>query len=187
MADPFPKIPMGDAPSGTETIVARQSGVPRRFTLTMLLPFFKGAKGDKGDTGLTGAQGVAGAKGDQGLQGPQGTAGAKGDTGTAGAQGAKGDIGPIGPNPWIDLGTVTVKETVALAVGAAVRTVRVAVPGAKKGVPVTVFPASALQAGYGLSGAVSTLDDTVDVSVTCPALGIGASYNLSVRVLAARL
>jgi hypothetical protein len=175
MADPYPKIPVGSTPDGTETVVARQGGVLRRFAFSSLQTFFKGAQGDKGDPGPQGATGAAGA------QGPQGV---KGDTG---ATGAKGDTGPVGPNPWIDLGVFAVKENILLAVGASVRSVPISVVGVKKGAPVTVVPAAALTAGFGFAGAVCTADDTVNVLVSCPALAIGASYNLSARVLVARV
>jgi hypothetical protein len=181
MAEPFPKMPLGSPPDGTGMVVARQGGVLRRFALSALLPYFKGAKGDKGDTGAQGPQGL---KGDLGAKGDQGAPGVQG---IQGVQGLKGDTGPQGPNPWIDLGVVAVKETLLLAVGASVRTVRVAVPGAKKGVPVTVFPAATLTTGFGLSGAISAVDDTIDIQVSCPPLALGQTYNLSVRVLVARI
>jgi hypothetical protein len=178
MADPFPKLPLGTSVDGTETVVARQGGVLRRFTLSMLQPFFKGAKGDTGAVGPVGSTGLQGDRGPQGLVGPVGATGPIGMTGAT---------GPQGPSPWIDMGTVTISETMALAVGASVRKVPVSCKGLVAGAPVTVFLAASMPTGFGISGAVCVANDTVEVSVTCPALALGAKYNVSARVLVARV
>jgi hypothetical protein len=187
MTDPFPKIPMGNTPDGTETVVVRQGGVLRRFAFSALLPFFKGSKGDKGDPGPQGPQGLQGPKGDTG---PQGAKGDQGPAGAAGATGAKGDTGatgPQGPNPWADIGIVTVTERMTLTIAAGARSVIVQnVAGLKKGDRVVLMPTAALPTGYLLGAAAATADGTLSVQVFCPALSIGASYSFDARVLVAR-
>lgn len=160
----YPQKPMGDPPDGTETIVARQGGVLKRFTLSMLTPLFRGAKGDPGAKGDTGIQGSTGVKGDQGATGPQ------------------------GPSPWVDLGTITVGEKMTLALGASAHVVTVKnVVGLKAGDKVSVHPLAPFPTGgYLLGAAVATADATLDIQMFCPALIIGAAYSFNARVLVAR-
>jgi hypothetical protein len=78
-----------------ETTAGKRSN-PIPFTITSLVPCFKGASGATGATGPTGASGSTGATGPAGTEGAKGAAGPTGATG-AGVTGATGPQGPAGP------------------------------------------------------------------------------------------
>lgn len=180
-----PVIPTTDKLDGTETMLVRQGGLLRRITLALLQGLMRGPQGLPGVQGDPGPRGIQGIQGIQGAQGVPGAQGIKGDTG---AQGAKGDTGPQGPNPWVDLGAVVIKETMATSIlSPSVRTVRLTGLTVKAGTPLVVAPTGAFPQGFGLAGAVSVVDNTVDVQVVCPALSLGASYTINARVLVARV
>jgi len=150
--------------------------------------------GMPGRAGPAGAQGPAGPKGDTGFQGPrgepgavgpQGTTGAKGDTGAAGQAGAAGAKGDTGAAASTLLGSITISETIAVAVGAGVRRVTITTPTAwnvKVGDALVVTPTTIPTGAYATHDAVATGPNTVAVGVTTPALALLASYSIAAQL-----
>jgi hypothetical protein len=161
----------------------------------------EGPAGPAGSPGAKGDTGPAGAKGDTGAQGPKGDAGSQGPAGAAGAPGAagaKGDTGATGAAgaSWVNLPNITVAETAVIAILAGIRKVAVACAGAVVGDPVIVFPMTSqlnggsavngTPAGYAVQDACVTAANVVTVTVTCPAIALGASYSIACKVKAFR-
>lgn len=158
----------------------------------------QGPKGDRGETGATGSIGPAGLVGPQGIQGPQGNKGDtgltgpkgdKGDIGSTGATGSTGSVGPTGatgPNPAIKLGNITVSQSATLAISAGARIVEVDAPGALATDSLVATPVADVPAGYIIHKVWSTTNNKVKVQLTAPLLAIGASYSITMRLVALR-
>jgi len=84
------------------------------------------------------------------------------------------------------LGTVTVAETATIAILAGVRKVTVAVPpayGVVTGGNYLLFPTGATPVGYALADVVATAANTLQVTVTTPAIVLGGSYSIPCRLV----
>lgn len=87
----------------------------------------------------------------------------------------------------IPLGDVNVAQTAATLTASGVRAVTVAIPGAKAGEDVLLFPVGPLPVGYVVGPtAVMTADGVASVSVIGPALALGATYSIPCRAIALR-
>jgi len=82
----------------------------------------------------------------------------------------------------VSLGDYTLSYTAVLTLAAGNRGVSIAVPSAKAGDIISVRPRAAITDGYDIGAAYCIADGTVVIIVHYPALGIGASFNLPVRV-----
>lgn len=120
----------------------------------------------------------AGAKGDDAFQ----VAVAAGFGGTraqwlASLQGAPGAT---------TLGTITVAETIAVAIGSGVRRVTLTTPaawGVVAGQNLIAFPASVPASTYAVHDVIATAANTISVAVSTPALAVLASYSISCRLV----
>ncbi|QRI46366.1 putative tail fiber protein [Xanthomonas phage X2] len=86
----------------------------------------------------------------------------------------------------IDLGTVTVTYTASTALVAGARSIAVACTGAQVGDAIFVAATNAIPDGYAVGAAQCLVADTIRVSVIYPALSIGNSFSISLRVFALR-
>lgn len=157
-----------------------------------------GRNGVDGAPGATGPSGLQGVPGPQGEVGPTGPIGPKGDTGAKGDKGDKGDrgdfgpvgaIGPTGPQgpagtPGNTLiGAATISETMLLALSAGVRSLSVAVPGVVPGGNYVLFRTATGTANVGILDTACFTAGTLEVRLQVPALAIGASYSIPVRIV----
>ena len=82
----------------------------------------------------------------------------------------------------IPLGNFMLSYTAPLGLIAGNRPVDIAVPGVKAGDVVTCRPTSAIAIGYDIGSAYCVNDGTVSVIVHYPALTLGQTFNLNVRI-----
>lgn len=160
-----------------------------------------GTQGQKGEAGATGAQGPQGAAGVAGAVGPQGTTGSqgpKGDVGPAGATGANGATGATGAtgpagatglagkDASTVLGTITIGETILLAITlAGIRRVQITTPTAWAVLPgqsLMAIPTAAVPAGYAVHDVIVTADNKLSIAVSVPALALGAVYSIPCKL-----
>lgn len=195
-----PPVP---GPAGTNGASAFQLAVINGYTgsVTEWLDSLRGPQGAKGDS-ITGPAGPQGPKGDSvaGPQGIQGVKGEKGDTvvGPAGPQGLS-ITGPAGPSGKVALGLFTFKHTALIALGAGIRSLALT-PSTNglsaadiatlnkivAGDDLLAFPVSALPATYAIHNVVATGAGNITIYYTGPALAIGASFNIPIRLVALR-
>lgn len=81
------------------------------------------------------------------------------------------------------LGQFTIAENILIALSSGVRKVNVSVPGTVVGGNYQVFAVNSTPTGYAILDAVCTAAGTLQVSLMLPALAIGASYSIPVRVV----
>lgn len=86
----------------------------------------------------------------------------------------------------IDLGTVSLTYTAGLALGAGARSVAVNCSGAQVGDAVFVAATAAIPDGYAVAAAQCLAADVIRVSVVHPALALGASFTIPLRVFVLR-
>jgi hypothetical protein len=86
----------------------------------------------------------------------------------------------------LDLGSVTITYSAALAVGAGARSLTVACVGAQPGDAVFVAATAAIPDGYAVGAAQCLVADTIRVSVVHPALALGANFSIPLRVFVLR-
>lgn len=86
----------------------------------------------------------------------------------------------------IDLGTVSLTYSAALAIGAGARSVAVNCTGARVGDATFVAATGAIPDGYAVGAAQCLVADVIRVSVVHPALVLGASFTIPLRVFALR-
>lgn len=86
----------------------------------------------------------------------------------------------------VDLGSVSLTYTAALALGAGARSVAVNCTGAQVGDAVFVAATGAVPDGYAVGAAQCLVADVIRVSVIHPALVLGASFTIPLRVFALR-
>jgi len=175
-----------------------------------------GLQGVQGIAGPQGATGAVGPQGPIGLTGPQGPTGAKGDSGNTGAQGIQGPVGATGPSGIVTLTTtgtsgvatysagtlnipnytatglsvvalpnVTVGETALITLTAGFRTVTVTCAGVLTGDRIQINPTNSV-AGFSIGQAVASANNTLQVQVYAPLLGIGTNYSFTCKVAALR-
>jgi hypothetical protein len=150
-----------------------------------------GAKGDAGVAGLPGKDGAAGPQGPKGetgaagasVTGPAGPAGPMGLPGQQGAQGPQGPQGPVGPKAAQLVCNTTIAETIGLAVNLAGIRERAGVScaGVTSSDILAVYPTT-VPTGYAVHHAVPTAANTMKVTLSVPALAIGASYSIPAAV-----
>lgn len=137
----------------------------------------QGERGPQGETGATGAIGPRGPQGETGVAGPTGL------TGGVGPQGATGPAGPAGTPGATQVGTATIAQNALIAITAGVRRVDVPVAGTVVGANYLAFPTSVPPAGYGIMDVICTTAGTLSISLIAPALALGASYSIPVRIV----
>lgn len=86
----------------------------------------------------------------------------------------------------IDLGAVSLTYTAGLALGAGARSVAVNCPGAMVGDAVFVAATAAIPDGYAVAAAQCLVADVIRVCVVHPALAVGASFTIPLRVFVLR-
>lgn len=106
--------------------------------------------------------------------------------GLAGNEAAQAMVAANGKAVRVDLGTVTVTYSAVLALGAGARSVTVACPGAHVGDAVFVAATGAIPDGYAVGAAQCLVVDVIRVSIVHPALVLGASFSIPLRVFALR-
>lgn len=86
----------------------------------------------------------------------------------------------------VDLGAVSLTYSAVLALGAGARSVAVNCTGAQVGDAIFVAPTGAVPDGYAVGAAQCLVADVIRVSVVHPALVLGASFTIPLRVFALR-
>lgn len=86
----------------------------------------------------------------------------------------------------IDLGTVSLTYSAVLAIGAGARSITVNCTGARVGDAIFVAATGAIPDGYAVGAAQCLVADVIRVSVVHPALVLGASFTIPLRVFALR-
>lgn len=86
----------------------------------------------------------------------------------------------------IDLGAVTITYSAVLALGAGARSIPVNCTGARVGDAIFVAATGAIPDGYAVGAAQCLVADVIRVSVVHPALVLGASFSIPLRVFALR-
>lgn len=81
------------------------------------------------------------------------------------------------------ISNVTIGETAVVAILAGVRKVTLNVTGVTTGSNYLLFPISATPAGYALADVVATAANTLQVTITVPAIVIGGSYSIPCRLV----
>lgn len=95
--------------------------------------------------------------------------------------------GPRGASALVNLPNVTLTQNAAIAISAGIRTVTVTgVTGVLAGDALLLLPITDLPAGYAIHNAWSTVNNQVKVTLTAPLLAIGASYSITMRLVALR-
>lgn len=86
----------------------------------------------------------------------------------------------------VDLGSVSLTYSATLAIGAGARSVAVNCAGAQVGDAIFVAPTGAVPDGYAVGAAQCLVADVIRISVVHPALVLGASFTIPLRVFALR-
>lgn len=86
----------------------------------------------------------------------------------------------------VDLGSVSLTYSATLAIGAGARSVAVNCTGAQVGDAIFVAPTGAVPDGYAVGAAQCLVADVIRISVVHPALVLGASFTIPLRVFALR-
>jgi len=86
-------------------------------------------------------------------------------------------------NQVMAMPNVTIGETAVIAILAGVRKVTVSVTGVAAGSNYLLFPISATPAGYAIADVVATAANTLQVTITVPAIALGQSYSIPCRVI----
>lgn len=182
-----PQLPAASALTGEERVRVGQNDEARLATTQQIKEFVgvvtvKGEKGDKGDAGVS----IKGDKGDPGasIKGDKGDpgVGVKGDKGDPGAS-IKGDKGDPGGTL---LGSITISENIAVAIGAGVRRVTLTTPaawGVVAGQNLMAFPTSVPSTAYAVHDVIATGANTISVAVSTPALALLATYSITCRLV----
>lgn len=123
------------------------------------------AKADSADTKATNAQASAG---------------------MAGSEAAQAMVAANSKADRIDLGAVTITYSAVLAVGGGARSLVVNCTGARVGDAIFVAATGAIPDGYAVGAAQCLVADVIRVSVVHPALVLGASFSIPLRVFALR-
>lgn len=123
------------------------------------------AKADSADTKATNAQASAG---------------------MAGNEAAQAMVAANSKAVRIDLGAVTITYSAVLAVGGGARSLVVNCTGARVGDAIFVAATGAIPDGYAVGAAQCLVTDVIRVSVVHPALVLGASFSIPLRVFALR-
>lgn len=85
-----------------------------------------------------------------------------------------------------DLGSVTIVYSAAIILGAGARSIEATCPGALPGDAIFVAPTGAVPVGYAVGAAQCLVADKIQVSIVHPALALGASFSIPMRVFALR-
>lgn len=139
-----------------------------------------------GPQGPAGPQGKQGVKGDTGSQGPTGPTGATGATGATGPTGQTGATGAKGDPGATLLGSITVAETILVAVGSGARRVTITTPtawGVTAGQALIAFATTVPTSAYAVHDVIATGANTISVAVSTPALAVAASYSIPCRIV----
>lgn len=86
----------------------------------------------------------------------------------------------------VDLGSVSLTYSATLALGAGARSIAVNCTGAQVGDAIFVAPTGAVPDGYAVGAAQCLVADVIRVSIVHPALVLGASFTIPLRVFALR-
>lgn len=154
----------------------------------VLLSAITGPQGQTGQAGQTGQTGQAGAAATVAAgtvtKNAPGTTPTVTNSGTPAA--AKFDFGlPIGLSGVV-VGTVTLSESALVVISAGIRILTFTISGVVAGEPLLASPNIAMPAGYAVHTAIATAANTVQVTLSIPALAIGASYSIPCKIIALR-
>lgn len=95
--------------------------------------------------------------------------------------------GPRGASALVNLPNVVLTQNATVAISAGIRTLTVnGVNGVLAGDALLLLPITDLPAGYAIHNAWSTANNQVKVTLTAPLLAIGASYSITMRLVALR-
>lgn len=111
---------------------------------------------------------------------------AQASAGMAGTEAAQAMVAANAKATRIDLGAVTITYSAVLALGAGARSIPVNCTGARVGDAIFVAATGAIPDGYAVGAAQCLVADVIRVSVVHPALVLGASFSIPLRVFALR-
>jgi len=94
--------------------------------------------------------------------------------------------GDQGPSSKVSLGTISLSQNAVLAIVAGDRDLTFTVNGILAGDDVFLFPVNHLPSGYFIKSVVATENNRLSVRLNAPLLAIGASYNITCRVVVLR-
>lgn len=106
--------------------------------------------------------------------------------GMAGNEAAQAMVAANAKAVRVDLGSVTIIYSAVLALGAGARSIAVNCTGARVGDAIFVAATGAIPDGYAVGAAQCLVADVIRVSVVHPALVLGASFSIPLRVFALR-
>lgn len=184
-----PLLPAATALTGDERVRVGQGGEARLASVEQFKAFIGTQEGPPGKDGLPGRDGSPGKDGTPGRDGTNGTNGkdgAPGTPGTNGKDGVNGKDGAAGAPGSTPLGTITVAETIAVAIGSGVRRVVLTTPaawGVVAGQNLMAFPTAVPSSAYAVHDVIATGPNTISVAVSTPALAVLASYSITCRIV----